>query len=243
MLIPWLEWSVVFSIGLLGGFLCAKLWRWLQVYIELRRAAAALAALNLELIDDPRDRAAQSRVEACKQRLRWQLDLNPDWFSPLINETPVLVRDIAAIYYPDAEDPLRAPGLSHFIRAIHLTAADMADFLQTHRLGRLVDVSVNTLWKGWEMGRKVAGHEGVKTLHKWYQQARPWYKRALPIWQVARYQSPWMWVGFTLSNVMIRTVQPIIIDIIARRAIDLYSGRLAMQAAKPAEDWDDAAAG
>ena len=238
-----LEWCLVFGLGLVAGLLCASWWQWWRAYRDLRRAAEAMEALNRSLVDDPRDRAALAKVEACKQRLRWQPDLNPDWFNPLIDEAPALVRDIAAIYYPDADDPLRAPGLSHFIRAIHLTAADMADFLQTHRLGRLADVSAHTLWKGWELGRKVVTHEGVKALHKWYKQARPWYKKALPVWQIARYQSPWMWVGFTLSNVTVRTVQPIIIDIIARRAIELYSGRLAMQAAKPAEDWDNVAAG
>ena len=232
---PWFEWCIVFSLGLIAGLLCARGWHWLQTYRGLRRAAEAMKALNHSLLDDPRDRAAHAKVEACKQRLRWQPNLNPDWLSPLIDETPALVRDIAAIYYPDADDPLRAPGLSHFIRAIHLTAADMADFLQTHRLGRLADVSAHTLWKGWEFGRKVATHERVKTLHKWYKQARPWYKKALPVWQIARYQSPWMWAGFTLSNVMIRTAQPIAIDIIARRAIELYSGRLALQAAKTSE--------
>ncbi len=41
-------------------------------------------------------------------------------------------------------DLLRAPSLSHFMRAIHLTALDISDFLQTRRVGRLIDVSATT---------------------------------------------------------------------------------------------------
>ncbi len=230
MAIPWSEWWIVFCLGLLSGLLGTQGWHWLQGHLKLRQARIEVEAFHDELMDDPRDRDAQALVEACKQRLRWQLTLNPDWLTPLTEETPTLVRDIAAIYYPDADDPLRGPGLSHFIRAIHLTAADIADFLQTHRLGRAVDISADTLWKGWNMGRQIVQHERVQTLHKWYQYVQPWYKKVQPVLQVARYNSPWMWASFAASNVMIRMAQPMVIDIVARRAIELYSGRLAAQA-------------
>lgn len=235
MLIPWGEFCVVFSLGLFCGLILMGLWRLLQRYLKLRRARAAAEALRHSLSDDPRDREAHARVEACKQRLRWQPTLNPNWLTPLIDETPALIREIAELYYPDADDPVQAPGLSHFMRAIHLTAADIADFLQTHRLGRLVDVSTHTLWKSWQMSQKIVKHEQIRTLHKWYRHVQPWYRQTLPMWQVLRYRSPWMWMSVTASNVMIRTVQPIIIDIIARRAIELYSGRLATRATKTLE--------
>jgi hypothetical protein len=35
-----------------------------------------------------------------------------------------------------------------------------------------------------------------------------------------------MWASVAVSNVAARTLQPAVIDIIAKRAIDLYSGRL-----------------
>jgi hypothetical protein len=141
MSISWSAFWAVFSLGLLCGLVCARGWLLLRDYLRLRRARAAAEVFHHALLDDPRDLAAHARVQACKQRLRWQPTLNPNWLDPLIDETPALVREIATFYYPDAEDPVRAPGLSHFIRAIHLTAANLADFLQTHRLGRLADVS------------------------------------------------------------------------------------------------------
>jgi hypothetical protein len=112
--------------------------------------------------DHAQDREVQLRVAACKQRLRWQLTLNPAWLAPLLDEAPILVRDVATVYDPDAEDPVRAPGLSHFMRAIHLTAEDLANFLQTHRLGRLIDVSTHTLWKSWARSQRIVGTNASK---------------------------------------------------------------------------------
>jgi hypothetical protein len=69
------------------------------------------------------------------------------------------------------------------------------------------------------MTHKIASHEKMQTANKWY-------KRLLPYWQVLRFKSPIMWAGMAVSNVAARTLQPAVIDIIAKRAIDLYSGRL-----------------
>jgi hypothetical protein len=129
------------------------------------------------------------------------------------------VKEIAAIYHPSHENPLLAPGLGQFSRAVHLAALDVADFLQTRSIGRLIDVSANTALKTWEVTHKIAKHEAM-------QEANKWYKRLLPVWQIARYKSPLVWATMAVSNVATRTLQPAIIDIVARRAIDLYGGRL-----------------
>jgi hypothetical protein len=96
---------------------------------------------------------------------------------------------------------------------------DVADFLQTRSIGRLVDVSASTALKTWEVTHKLAKHDAV-------QQANRWYSRLLPVWQVLRFKSPVMWASMAVSNVAARTLQPAVIDIIAKRALDLYSGRL-----------------
>jgi hypothetical protein len=139
---------------------------------------------------------------------------------------PKLVREIAAIYHPGKQDALLAPGLSQFSRAVHLAAMDVADFLQTRSIGRLVDVSASTALKTWEMTHKIARHETM-------QNANKWYKRLLPVWQVVRFKSPIMWASMAVSNVAARTLQPAVIDIIARRTIDLYSGRLGKSTGTP----------
>jgi len=236
----WGEFALVFGAGVVSGVaLAGGVWL-LRRYLELRRARIAAEVLRYAMSDNPQDREAQLRVAACKQRLRWQATLNPSWLSPLLDEVPTLVRDIATVYYPDAEDPVRAPGLSHFMRAIHLTAEDIANFLQTHRLGRLVDVSTHTLWKSWATSQRIARHEHVKTLHIWYRHVYPWHDKTRPIWQALRYRSPWMWMSFAASNVAVRTLQPMMIDIMARRAIELYSGRLAARSVKPVPPLDEA---
>ena len=210
--------GVVAGLGLVG------LWRRIQLRTDLRAARVAADTLLGQPYDDnPQDRAAYERVKSCKRRLRWQKNPNPEWIAPLIEEIPKLVQEIAEIYYPDAVDPIRAPGLSQFARAIHLTAMDIADFLQNRRVGRLIDVSATTAWKTVRVGQKIANNKLVKKLH-------PFYKKVLPGWQVIRYKSPWMWAWLFLSNAAVRTLQPAVIDIVARRAIELYSGRLTSSA-------------
>ena len=205
--------GVVAGLGLVG------LWRRIQLRTDLRAARVAADTLLGQPFDNPQDRAAYERVKSCKSRLRWQKKPNPEWIAPLIEEIPKLVQEIAEIYYPDAEDPIWAPGLSHFARAIHITAMDIADFLQNRHVGRLLDVSATTVWRT----REILRDDRVKNLHKWY-------RRVLPVWQIIKVKSPLMWASLAASNMAVRTLQPAVINIVARHAIELYSGRLTSSA-------------
>ncbi len=218
--------SVTWVLTFAGGFACGLatwvLWKALRFAADLKEARTATGRF-LEAADRTAvDHVALEAVKRCKSRLRWQKNPNPEWLPPLVEEVPKLVREIAAIYHPSHENPLLAPGLSQFSRAVHLAARDLADFLQTRSIGRLIDVSASTALKTWELTHKVARHEAV-------QEAGKWYKRLLPIWQLASYQSPLVWATLAASNVAARTLQPAIIDIVARRAMDLYGGRLGME--------------
>jgi hypothetical protein len=215
--------TVVFLLGLASGLLLVAAWHAARFLLDLRaarrRAEAALDAATAT----PRDREARRLVELSKRKLRFQPRLNPRWVAPLIEEIPVLVRAIAVVYYPDHPDPLRAPGLSRFTRAVELGARDVAEFLETRRVGRLIDMSAAAAWRTWDVGRRVTRHEHVRSVVRWYDRLRP-------VWQATRYRSPVMWTGLAASNAAIRVLQPEIIEIVARRAIELYSGR-----ATPAE--------
>ena len=204
-----------FLVGVVSGLGLVGLW----LGIQLRATRVAANTLLSPPFDNPQDQAANERVKSCKRRLRWQKNPNPEWIAPLVEEMPKLVREIAEIYYPDAEDPIRAPGLSHFARAIHFAAMDIADFLQTSRAGRLIDLSATTALNTVERGRKITKNKLVKKLYSLYKIVRP-------VWQVISYRSPWMWGGLTISNAAVRTLQPAVINIVARRAIELYSGKL-----------------
>jgi len=209
---------LTFAAGFICGLATWLLWLALRFVADLKAARAAVADYG-DIGNSPRDMAARSAVEDCKNRLRWQKKINPEWLPPLVEEIPRLVREIAAIYHPAHPDPLLGPGLSQFSRAVHLAALDVADFLQTRSIGRLVDVSASTALKTWEMTHKIATHETMQTVSKWY-------KRLLPVWQVIKFKSPMVWAGVAVSNVAARTLQPAIVDIIAKRAMDLYSGRI-----------------
>jgi hypothetical protein len=210
----------VFVAGAICGMGALAIWYGLRFLAELRATQHASAADLFHEKPGERDQAALAAIEACKNRLRWNKDPNPEWITPVVQEIPRLVREIAIIYHPESPQPLLAPGLSHFTKAIQLAAADVTDFLQTRTVGRFVDVSAHTALKTWEKGREVIQHEAVQKINKWY-------RRLLPFWQVIRFKSPLMWASVAVSNVAARTLQPAIIDIVARRAVELYSGRVA----------------
>ncbi|MCW0220406.1 MAG: hypothetical protein OJI67_18915 [Prosthecobacter sp.] len=222
-----MSYLLTFAAGFICGTATWLLWLAFRFISDLKAARAAVADY-LQTADSPKDIEAHRAVEACKNRLRWQKRVNPEWLPPLVDEVPRLVRDIARIYHPQHPEPLLAPGLSQFSRAVHLAALDVSDFLQTQSIGRLVDVSASTALKTWEMTHKIARHEAVQTAGKWY-------KRLLPVWQVMKYKSPMVWAGVAVSNVAARTLQPAIIDILARRTIDLYSGRIGQGSSKIVE--------
>lgn len=208
----------------LAGFICGMgtwmLWKALRFAADLKAARHAAESYVYPQCGVADERARRA-IEDCKKRLRWTKNPNPEWIAPLIDQVPGLVREIAGIYHPGHPDPLLAPGLSQFTRAIHLAAMDLADFLQTRSVGRLVDVSASTALKTWEMTRRIAAHDTVQSLNRVYR----WM---LPVWQVVRFKSPVVWASMAVSNIAARTLQPAVVDIIARRTIDLYSGRLAV---------------
>lgn len=222
-----MDYVLVFLAGFLCGGAVWVLWLGVRIAADVKEAQKAVGVFVFPGGSTSDDRARDA-VARCKQRLRWQKNMNPEWLPPLVDEVPVLVREIAKAYHPDHENPLLAPGLSQFSRAIHLAAMDVADFLQTKSIGRLVDVSANTALKTWEVGNRVASSETMKRAGKWY-------KRLLPFWQVARLKSPLMWASLAVSNVAARTLQPALVDIIAHRAMQLYSGRLRPVKALPEE--------
>lgn len=222
---PWGH-ILTFLAGCLVGAATVFVWKILRFFADLRRARDEAARENFHASNVSDDKA-HGAVERCKNRLRWQKNLNPEWLPPLFDEIPRLVREIAEIYHPDNPNALLAPGLSQFSRAVHLAAMDVTDFLQTRSIGRLVDVSASTALKTWEMTHKIATHEHMQTVNKWY-------KRLLPVWQAVRFKSPLMWAGMAVSNVATRMLQPAVVDIIAKRAIDLYSGRLGKGLSTPA---------
>ena len=208
-----------FLVGVVSGLGLVGLWRGILLWADRRATQKAADTLLGPPYDNPQDRAAYERVESCKRRLRLQKNPNPEWIAPLIEEIPKLIQEIAEIYYPDAVDPIWAPGLSHFARAIHITAMDIADFLQNRHVGRLLDVSATTVWRT----REILRDDRVKNLHKWY-------RRVLPVWQIIKVKSPLMWASLAASNMAVRTLQPAVINIVARHAIELYSGRLTSSA-------------
>lgn len=210
---------LTFLAGLILGAGMITLWFIVRFLAELRDVRESKAAEVFTHVPGERDLAAKAAIDACKGRLRWHGNLNPEWLPPLVEEIPKLVREIALIYHPNSVEPLLGPGLSHFTKAIQLAATDVTEFLQSRTVGKLVDVSAHTALKTWEKSRSVMQHQTVQNLNKWY-------KRILPYWQVVSFKSPLTWASMAVNNVAARTLQPVIVDIVAKRAVELYSGRI-----------------
>jgi hypothetical protein len=199
-----------------------------RIFVDLRAARRAKRALaNLLVTEDDRDRLAWEKVKACKSRLRWRREVNPDWITPLTREVPELVREVAAAYYPDSANPLLAPGLNQFARAVKLAAEDVIEILESRYLGWLVNTSADTAVKRYNLSRRVTGHSAFKWLTRWT-------RRLTPVMQAVRYNSPLMWGSLVANNLAFRLVQPAIVDLIARRVVELYSGRVLDDSAKQA---------
>jgi len=225
-----MEWMLPFAAGFGLAALCAVgLW-WLQLWLDLRVTREETERLKATAGDSELNSRAWTLVENSTQRVRTRKQLNPEWIAPLIEEIPDLVRQIASCYHPDADDPLKAPKLSEFTRAVQLTAADISDFLQNRRVGRLVDLSANRAIKTYEKGRELATKPKVKKAGALISRL---YRRVRPVVQAVRYKSPITWVGLAVSNTAARTLQPAVINIVGRRAIQLYSGELSVNAERP----------
>ena len=200
--------------------------------LEAVRAARAATRKAAELTaDEPKSEAEQQaweKVKDCKNRLRLQPKINPQWIKPVREESVRLVREIAEIFYPDSSDPLLEPGLSEFMRAIELTANDIATFLQNNRIGKLLDMSAGRMRRTYSTGRKILKDKRFSFLSKYYGKIRP-------AAQALRYKSPVTWASLIGRNVAVRTIQPIMIGFVGQRAIQLYSGKLATKGPKPKE--------
>ncbi len=217
------------------GFAAAVLlwlsWRALQLYLDLKITRLETERAEELAQDDETHARAWASVSGCRKRLRFRKGVNPKWVTPLIEEIPKMVREIAAIYHPDDPEPLAAPKLSEFSRAVELGAADISNFLQQRRAGRLVDLSAGRAWRTWEKTRDFAKSPKVRKAHKIGSVV---FKKVRPVVQLLRINSPITWASIAVSNAAARTLQPALVNIVGHRAIQLYSGQLRRAETQPA---------
>jgi len=217
-----------FLLGVLTAWLIWLIWALVEAAWAAQAATRKAASLTADEPQSEAERQAWEKVKEFKNRLRLQPKINPQWIKPVRAESVQLVREIAEIFYPDSSDPLLEPGLSEFMRAIELTANDIAIFLQNNRIGKLLDMSAGTMRRTYSAGRKILKDKRFSFLSKYYGKIRP-------AAQALRYKSPVTWASLIGRNVAVRTIQPIMIGFVGQRAIQLYSGKLVKEESKPKE--------
>ena len=123
-----IDWIIAFG----SGFLCASIiWLFLiilRLWSDIRKTNKEYLINNSEKNRDDKFSQAMSLIEGAQDSIKLKKQINPEWFSSLYNEIPPLVEKIASVYYPDDPEPLKAPKLGEFIRAVELASTDIADF-------------------------------------------------------------------------------------------------------------------
>jgi len=211
-----------YVIGILSAIVIYLAWNWVRLIIANRSLRAGEDPLTFKTTSpSEQQKQALKHIKACQKRLFFQPKVNPDWIEPLKTELPRLVEEIARTYYPKAENPVLAPGISEFARAIELFANDIASFLQDTKPGRLIDTSAHMVKRTYEVTKGIVKDKRLKETLKWY-------KRVRPIIQIAKINSPVMWV-FLLTKNFVRIGQVTVVGLAGKRAIELYSGNLRQQ--------------
>lgn len=212
-----------YVIGILSAIVAYLTWNWLRLIMANRSLRAGEDTRTFESTrPSEQQRQALKQIKACQKRLFLQPKVNPDWMEPLKTELPRLVEEIARTYYPKATNPVLAPGISEFARAIELFANDIASFLQDTRPGRLIDTSAHTVKRTYEVTKSIVKDKRLKETLKWYKHVRP-------IIQIAKINSPVMWVSLLTKNLAGRIGQVTIIGLAGKWSIELYSGNLRQQ--------------
>lgn len=214
-----IDWVIAFG----SGFLCASvIWIFLitiRLWSDIRKTNKEYLINGSKNDQDKKLSTALGFIESAQDSIRLNKQLNPEWFASLYKEIPPLVEKIAGVYYPDSPEPLKAPKLGEFTRAVELAATDVADFLQKKRIGRLIDFSAGAAIRTYKKGKGVSENPIFRA-------CSPIYKKIRPIVQLVRYKSPLTWAGLAASNAAARVIQPSILGIVGKRAIQLYSGQL-----------------
>jgi len=224
MMLDSLNYPIIwYVIGILSAIAVYLTWNWVRLIIANRSLRAGEDTVTFKTTSpSEQQRQALKQIKACQKRLFLQAKVNPDWIEPLKTELPRLIEEIATTYYPKAENPVLAPGISEFARAIELFANDIASFLQETIPGRLIDTSAHTVRRTYEVTKNIVRDKRLKETLKWY-------KRVRPIIQVVRINSPIMWVSLFTKNLVGRIGQVTIIGLAGKWSIELYSGNLRQQ--------------
>ena len=207
----------IFGVASIVGLLL--IWKVIRYLYYWREASKYSASLYDVPVDDSQYESAIEIAKGYKKRLLFQKGINPRWVEPLVVEVPALIKEIARVYYPDSSDPVMAPGMSQFARAVQLIAGDISNFLEDTWIGRRIDVSGTT-------ARKITSGVNKWRQNRWLKGFFKIYKKVRPVAQAVKAKSVFMWGPLIARNAGVRYLQPKIIDIVAWRSIQLYSGKL-----------------
>lgn len=178
-------------------------------------------------VEDTRPEDAQALELIRDYRRRYLLKLWPD--TPLnfatINElSQALIKDLAAIYYPEEARPELKASLADLVALYRRVGVRLSDWLESLPLRPLKELELVTLWRLHESYKQVRTHPVYQFLKRHHlDRAARW------LWAVYNVANPWYWgrrAAYTGSRELLaRLFLAQVIKVVGEEAIRLYSRR------------------
>ncbi len=163
----------------------------------------------------------EARVKAVSRKFSVQTSIAPKKVFEMAAE---LTREIAAIYHPEAEDPILHASISDLMQLNERIATRLNIKLKEFPLNTVKDLNIHSIIKG-----KNIYETKIKNKIEWLQRFEGLYKAGSRAWMSYNALNPWYWgrkLAYTsVKEITFRSLLTWIITIVGEEAMSVYSQR------------------
>jgi hypothetical protein len=190
----------------------------------LKALLAEESRQEIQLPPEPRpeDRKARALIQTYRNRYLWSWWPETEISFRAINEMSLeLVKQIAAIYYPDEERPELKASLADLINFHNRVGKRLAAWLTTVPIRAFKGVELGTAIRYYEKYRTLKGHAVMKFIER-----HRLTKVASWGWAAFNYNSPFYWGRRASYEVSRRLLLARLADLVGEEAVLLYGRQL-----------------
>jgi len=187
-------------------------------------ALERIARLRKELPNDIDQQACdliETRVKAVSRTFSMQTSIAPKKVFEMAAE---LTREIAAIYHPEAADPILQASISDLTHLNERIVSRLNIKLKEFPLNTVKDINIDRILKG-----KTIYDTKIKNKLDWLQKFQGLYKAGNRAWMTYNVINPWYWgrkIAYTsVKEITFRYLLTWIVTIVGEEAISVYSQR------------------
>ncbi len=163
----------------------------------------------------------EARVKALSRKFSMQTSIAPQKVFDMSSE---LTREIAAIYHPDAADPIQQASISDLLQLNERIVTRLNVKLREFPLNTVKDISIHSILKGKDIYDKK-----IKNKIEWLQKYEGLYKAGNRVWMTYNVLNPWYWgrkLAYTsVKEISFRYLLTWIVTIVGEEAMAVYSQR------------------